>query len=826
MLWYRTIPKESPMAASNVKTTLTDQNMFKIYLKSAYRNLLKHKGFTFLNIAGLTFGLTACLLIGLFVRDEMQFDKYIPEGDRVHRVYYKITGEEGTSQIASTPPMFATALKQEFPEVEKTIRVLNNPNKDLFEVGEAKFYEEGGILAEPSFFDLFPLEFTYGSAVGALADPSSVVLSKEVAQKYFGQVNPIGQEITINKELYQVKGVFQNNPKFHLPISYIVPMAAANISEERMQSWDWYQFHNYVKLKEGADPEALQAKFQAYSRPFLKGDGQITYMPFLQPLHDIHLYSADFRHDMAAKGNITYVNALMITAFFILVIACFNFVNLSTAKSIKRAKEVGVRKTIGASRKQLMVQFVAESTFLTFISLVLAVLVSCLLLPLLNQFTEKQIVFDFLTNPIKLMLLLLLAVVVGVLAGFYPALVLSGYQPVKVLKGTFNGDSKPGKIPWLRHGLVVVQFSLSVLLIICAIVVRKQVTYLHNKELGFKKEQILFFPMRGERMSSNYETFKNELLQSPNVTAVTIGYGFPGDMFGDGMMTIPSKGEQKKLTQMMVDHDYIKTLGLELVAGRDFSKEMKTDAEHGFIINETAVRELGFAKPEQALGETLLWPTWRNPDLIKRGQVIGVVKDFHYKSLYDQVEPAVLQIYPEAYWKVAVKVKAAGIENAIADVKGVWSKFSPDYPLEYNFLDESFEKMYRSEEKLKSLLWIFTSMAIIVGCLGLFGLAAYAAERRTKEIGIRKVLGATEKSIVLLLSKDFVKLVLISIFLASPIAWYFMHQWLQDFAHRIDVSWWIFALAGLSTVTIALITVSFHAIKAAFRNPIKNLRTE
>ncbi len=800
--------------------------MFTTFFKIAKRNVLRHKTFSFLNIAGLTFGLTACILIGLFVQDEMQFDKFIPEGNRVHRVYYKVTGEEGTSQVASTPPMFATALKQEFPEVEKTLRILSMPNKELFEVGEAKFYEEGGLLAEPSFFNLFPLEFTYGSAVGALTDPSSVVLSGEVAQKYFGQVNPIGKEISINKELYQVKGVIQNNPMFHLSASYIIPLAAANISEERMQSWEWYQFHNYVKLKEGADPEALQAKFQVYTRPFLEGDGQTTYVPVFQPLHDIHLYSADFRHDVAARGNITYVKALTITAFFILAIACFNFVNLATAKSLKRAKEVGVRKTIGASRKQLMVQFIAEAIFLTLISLILSILISWLLLPLLNQFTEKQIAFDLLTNPVYLVLLLLLAVVVGVLAGFYPALVLSGYQAVKVLKGTFNGGSKPGKIPWLRHGLVVVQFSLSVLLIICAIVVRNQVTYLHNKELGFKKEQILFFPMRGERMSASYETFKNELLQSTHVTAVSIGYGFPGDMFGDGMMTIPSKGEQKKLTQMMVDHDYINTLGLELVAGRDFSKEMKTDAEQSFIINETAVRELGLGTPEQALGETLLWPTWRNPDLIKRGQVIGVVKDFHYKSLYDQVEPAVLQIYPEAYWKVAVKVKAAGIKNAIADVEGVWNKFSPDFPLEYSFLDESFEKMYKAEDKLKSLLWIFTGMAIFVGCLGLFGLAAYAAERRTKEIGIRKVLGATKKSIVLLLSKDFVKLVLIAILVASPIAWYFMNDWLQDFAYRINIGWRVFAIAGLTAVSIALLTVGFHALKAALKNPVGNLRTE
>ncbi|WP_224998670.1 ABC transporter permease [Cesiribacter sp. SM1] len=800
--------------------------MYSSFLKTAIRNVIRHKAFSFLNIAGLTFGLTACILIGLFVQDEMQFDKFIPEGSRIHRVYYQITTEEGTSQVATTPPMFATALQQEFPEVENTLRVLNNPNKELFEVGDTKLYEEGGILAEQNFFEIFPLQLTYGSAVAALEDPNSVVISQELARKYFGDKNPVGKKITISKSPFQVSGVFQNNPKFHLPITYIFPLVAAGIAEERMQSWDWYSFNNYVKLKQGADVEGLQAKFQRYTQPFLQGDETTTYLPLFQPLHDIHLYSADFRYDMAVRGNIIYVKALIVTALFILVIACFNFVNLATAKSLQRAKEVGVRKTIGANRSQLMVQFILETIFLTLISVVLATLFAWLFLPLLNQFTEKQIAFDLLADPMNVLLLLLLAVLVGVLAGFYPALVLSGFQPVKVLKGTFSGDSRPGKTPWLRHGLVVIQFSLSVLLIISAIVVRRQVTYLHSKELGFEKEQIMFFPMRGERMSSNVETFKNELLQSPFIEGVTVGYGFPGDMFGDGMMTVPGKGEQKKATQLMVDHDYIKTLGLELVAGRDFSREMKTDKDHGFIINETAVKELGLGTPEQALGETLLWPTWRNADSVKRGQVIGVVKDFHYKSLYERVEPAVLQIYPQAYWKVAVKIKAAGIEKALPYVKEVWEKFSPEYPLEYNFLDESFDKMYKAEDKLRSLLWIFSGVAIFVGCLGLFGLAAYAAERRTKEIGIRKVLGASSQNIVLLLSGDFVKLVLISILIASPVAWYFMQQWLQDFAYRINISWWIFVVAGLSAIAIALVTVSFHAIRAALRNPVRNLRTE
>jgi putative ABC transport system permease protein len=522
------------------------------------------------------------------------------------------------------------------------------------------------------------------------------------------------------------------------------------------------------------------------------------------------------------------VKALTIICIFILLIACFNFVNLATAKSLQRAKEVGVRKTIGASKIHLILQFIGETILLVFISVIISVAVTYSLLPLLNQFTEKKIVFDLFTNPVFAFSLVGLTLLVGVLAGFYPALVLSGFQPIKVLKGPVVSEVTSGRIPWLRHGLVVIQFSLSVLLIISAIVVIRQVNYLHTKDLGFNKEQILFFPMRGENMKKNYSIFKNELSQATGVNAVSVGYGFPGDMFGDGLMTVHGKAGQEpvKATQLMVDEDYIKTLGLQLLAGRDFSKEMQSDKDEAFIINETAVKALGFGTPAKALGQTLLWPTWAKNDSLKKAQVVGVVKDFHFKSLYDVVEPAVLQIYPNAYSKVAVKLKTSEIDVALAHIKKIWSSFSPEYPIEYNFLDESFDQMYKADDKLKSLLSLFTIITIIVACLGLFGLAAYAAERRKKEMGIRKVLGSTVNGIVFLLSKDFLKLVLLALLVASPIAWYFMNQWLQDFAYRINIGWWAFVLAGMLALIIAFITISFQAIKAAVANPVKSLRSE
>jgi putative ABC transport system permease protein len=827
---YRTIGA----SAEYPSPSLLSINMLRNYFKIAFRNLAKHKSYSFINIAGLTLGLTACILISLFVWDEHQYDRFLADGDQVYRVYNEHVTNQGTNNMAVSPPMFTTTLQSDFPEVEKTARVMMTAEyKQLFEFGENKFYEQSGFFVDSTFFDLFPLSFKYGTPVKALDNPASIVISQEMAERLFGGKDPVGKIVAMNKHPYQVKGVFQKNPKFHLQFNFLVPIAALQIPAERMQSWVWSQFYNYVKVKKGTDIPALEEKFQRVvkqkSAPFIKVTNTKS-TPFFQPLKNIHLYSASFEFDMAQRGNITYVNALTIIAVFILLIACFNFVNLATAKSLQRAKEVGVRKTIGAGRKQLMMQFIGETTLLIFISLLLSVGLVSLGLPWLNSFTNKQITMGLFLNPVVVISMALSVIGLGILAGFYPALVLSGFKPVKVLNGSVSRQEEPGRIPWLRHGLVVVQFSLSVLLIISAIVVFKQVDYLNTKDLGFNKEQIMFFPMRGDNLEKNQESFKNELLHLPGIAAVSIGYGFPGDAVAGDEIIVPRKGENltQSATQLLVDYDYIKTLGLQVIAGRDFLKEMKTDQDQAFIINETAVKQLGFGTVEKAIGQTLAWHPWeaKDPDSLKIGKVIGVVKDFNYKSLYDKVQVAILQIYPPAYWKVAVKMQAKDVRNSVDNVQKVWDKFTPDYPIEYKFLDENFEQMYKSEDKLRSLLGIFTTIAIFIGCLGLFGLAAYTAEQRTKEIGVRKVLGASVSSIVGLLSKDFLKLVLIAIVIASPIAGYVMNQWLRDFAYKIDIEWWIFALAGLLAIGIALLTVSFQSIKAALMNPVTSLRSE
>jgi putative ABC transport system permease protein len=618
---------------------------------------------------------------------------------------------------------------------------------------------------------------------------------------------------------------------FHLDFHYLMSLPSAGIEPERMENWTWHQFYTYVKLKPGADVQQLQDKFQAHVKkeiyPTLTQVGS-SFLPFFQPLKDIHLKSADFTYDNAVRGNESYVNGLTIIAFFVLAIACFNFINLATARSFRRAREIGVRKVVGADRKQLVIQFIGETVLLSVLSMIIATIATLVILPFLNEFTGKSIHFNPFTDPLLGLSILAAGVLIGIIAGIYPAFVLSGFQPIKVLKSI-----KPtggGNLGWLRQGLVVVQFALSALLIVSSLIVYKQIKYLNTKDLGFNKEQVVFFQMRGD-VTAKLETFKSELKASPNVLSVTSGYGLPGDQYaGDGINIPGEDGDKEYSANVFIgDHDYIKTLGLKLVAGRDFSKDMATDVKEAFIINETAVKELGFGTPEKAIGQRLNWNEWAPTDTlnpVKKGKVIGVIRDFHYKSLHEKVTTSVIHIYPQVSFKIAVKLNTADIKNTIAFINDTWNKFSPGYPLDYKFMDDTYGKMYQAEENLGSLIWIFTIMAIFIGCMGLFGLAAFSAEQRIKEIGIRKVLGASVFSITALLSKSFVRLVFISSLIGFPLAWWAMNKWLQDFSYRITIGWWVFVVAGVAALAIALLTVSLQAIKAARANPIKNLRTE
>jgi putative ABC transport system permease protein len=806
--------------------------MFKNYLKTAIRNLLRYKGFAIINISSLTIGIIGCLVIGLFVWDEWQYDKKIPGGENVYRIYEQRKDNDNITYAAISAPAFASFLKRTYPEVDTTTRILMSIDKFLMEVGEKRNYEEKGWFVESSFFQIFPLKFSKGDPATALTEPKTIVLTEELAKKYFNNEDPINKTLYIDKDTVTVKGVLAKLPDhFHLDFHYLVSLQTTGIPKERMEKWTWHQFYTYVKIKPGTNVQQLQDKFQAHMKkeifPTLTQAGS-TFLPFFQPLKDIHLKSADFIYDNAVRGNQTYIKALTIIALFVLVIACFNFVNLATARSFRRAKEIGVRKVIGAERKQLIIQFIGETILLSVLSMLLAIVGTFLIVPLLNQFTGKSIQFNPFANPILGLIILTAGIVIGMVAGIYPALVLSGFQPIKVLKNMKLIGSGSGA--WLRQALVVIQFSLSVLLIVSTTIVYRQTQFLNKTDVGFNKEQVVYFQVRGD-LEKNLEAFKSELTRSPDIVSITSGYGLPGDLYaGDGVTTTGADGEKDRSANVFIgDHDYAKTLGLRIIAGRDFSKDMATDENEAFLINETAVKEWGFGTPEKAIGQKISWDKWSPKDTlnkVKRGKVIGVVEDFHYKSLHEKVTASVIQIYPQVVFAVAVKLKTADIKNTIAYINNVWGKFVPEFPLDYKFMDETYATMYKAEAKLSDLLWIFTIMAIVVGCMGLFGLAAFSAEQRTKELGIRKVLGANAFDIVGLLSKNFLVLVMIASLIAFPIAWWAMNSWLKDFPYRVNISWWVFGIAIIAALAIALLTVSFQAIKAALTNPVKSLRTE
>jgi putative ABC transport system permease protein len=806
--------------------------MFRNYFKIALRNLVRYKGFSFINILGLAIGITGCLLIGLFVWDELQYDKFVKDGDKIYRIYQQSVTDAGTNALANTPPVFAPYMQQQFPEVEGTTRMVLWNGKMLMERGANRAYEEKGLIADSTFFSMFPLKFLKGDAKTALEDPLSVVITEEVAKRYFGSEDPIGKVLKLDKTDFAVKGVLASIPEhFHLSFNYILPMSAAGVPADRMESWGWNQFFTYVKLKEGAHVAALQNKLQeaVKKQAIASGETDQPSLPYFQTLQDIHLSSANFEYDNAKRGNATYVKGLTIIAIFVLLIACFNFINLATARSFRRAKEIGVRKVIGADRKQLIFQFTGETILISFIAIIIAVVATLLILPALNNFTGKAISFNPVTNPLLGLLIIGVALLIGILSGIYPALIMSGFQPIKVLKGLKPTGGSTSSSATLRQGLVIVQFALSALLIVCTVIVYRQMNFLHQKDLGFNKEQILYFDVRSG-VAEKVEVFKNELKRSGGVVSVTGGYGLPGDQLATDGIIVPGKdeGKEQSAIQLLVDHDYIKTMGAQVIAGRDFSRDFATDVDEAFIINETAVKELGFGTPQAALGKPLHWNKWEPDSLnpIKKGKVIGIVKDFHVKSLHEKLSTTIMHIYPEVLVKIAVKVKTTELPATISFIKTTWNKFSPDYPLDYKFLDENFAAMYGSEDKLSTLLWIFTVMAIFVGCMGLFGLAAFSAEQRVKEIGIRKVLGASVLNIVAMLSKTFLKPVAIASLIAFPIAWWAMNSWLQDFEYRITISWWVFVIAGIAALLIALITVSFQSIKAATANPVKNLRSE
>lgn len=799
--------------------------MRQFFFASALRNIAKHKAFSALNIVGLSIGIALSILIFLFVIDEKSYDRQYTGSDQIYRSFYHIYKPEGTEIVATTPPTFPTVLEK-FPEVESCTRMLTIKSLLLFEVGDKRIYESNGAYVDSNFFSIFDIDFVRGNAGTSLNLPTNIIINEELAQRNFGTVDALGKIIEVNNEAFSVTGVIKKIQHSHLKLSYVLPLSASGIPAERLNEWGWYGFTNYVKLKPDARPEILEKKFQPYVNASVNKEKGTVFTAHFQPLEKIHLYSADFKYDVSERGNITYVNALLAIGLFILLIACFNFINLSTVRSLRRAKEVGIKKTLGADRTQLFVQFMFESVLIIIISTIVAVSLAVVALPSLNWFAGKELSVNALFSAKMAATIIGLIITVALLAGAYPAIALSKFRPVEVLKGGHETGQRNRSVPWVRNGLVVVQFALSVLLIICSVTVTKQVNYMQSKDLGFNDDQILLFNMRGETMRQNANTLKNEISQISAVRGVSVGYGFPGDMFGDGEITVTGTNTKVKSVLLMADEQYIPTLGLTLLQGRNFNSKLPTDADNAFIINETAVTAMGLQNAKSALGKRISWPTWRNSDSLKSGSIVGVVKDFHYKSVHDKIEPVVMMIYPPAASKVAVKLSGDKMESSIQQILQIWNKLSPDYPLDYVFLDDTFQKMYEAERKLKSLLSVFTGLAVSVACLGLLGLAAYSAQRRRKEISIRKVLGASSLRVAVMLTLELIKLVCISLLIATPIAWKIMSSWLTDFSYRITQDISIFGLAAFIALMVATLTVGTQALKAAMTTPIKNLKQD
>jgi putative ABC transport system permease protein len=798
--------------------------MFKNNIKTAFRSLLKNKVFTFLNVAGLALGITTCLIIVLYVVDEFSFDKYNLKSDRIFRVNTDIKYGDNATSRAIAAPAIAQALVSQFPEVEKAVRLL--PDGALIKKGNEFIREDKVVYCDSSIFDVFTLPMIEGDPKTALSEPNSVVITESAALKYFTRTNVVGQNLIFfhDSVIHKITAVIHDVPKqSHFQFDILVSMQPVEASKEIAFN-AIYPFSTYILLRPGSNYKNLEAKFPALLKEHLgfladmeKGGDYIKIN--LTPLKDIHLKS-NRTNELGKNGNIQYLNIFSIIAVFILLIACINFINLSTARSANRAREVGVRKVLGSSRKNLTILFLCESFIITIAATVLAVFSTWLLLPLFNQLSEKNLSLYKEGIPCLISSLLAVVIVVGLFAGAYPAFFLSSFQPVQVLKGKLSSGFKRSKT---RNLLVVFQFALSIFMIIGTIVIYNQLHFIQNKDLGFKRSQSFVIKHINELDGDLPAIFQQEIKKSPSVKDASLSSFLPtGGRRWINFLTIKETGIQVQLWP--VDANYVNVMGMKIAKGRNFSNKLATDSA-GIIINETAAKMLGIEKDPLNQAVSLGKINYN---------VIAVVKDFNFSSLRDNINPLAMVLMTSVMKKyegdgadnLIVSVNTANIPLLLSQVETKWKALSNNKQFDYSFMDEDFDSIYRSEQRMGKLFIIFTSLTIIIACLGLFGLAAYGAEQRTKEISIRKVLGANVSTIVALLSKDFIKQVIVSIFIAIPFGWLAMQTWLRGFAYRINIQWWVLCIASLAAIIIALITISFQSIKAANSNPVKYLRSE
>jgi len=809
--------------------------MFKNYFKIAFRNLWKNKGYSAINIIGLAMGIATCLLISLYVLDELSYDQFNKNADRIYRINadIKFGGEE--QKLAVCPDPMAFTMVKDYPEVENAVR-FRNYGPSLVKKGNENIKENRVIFADSTLFDVFTLPMIAGNPKKALTEPNTVVITENIANKYFNSINVVGKTLRFdNKTDYKITGVIKFIPEnSHFNFDFFV--ALAGVEEAHQNIWLSFNFNTYLLLRKDADVTSFKRKFDDVLKKYMfpqalellkinaddfKKSGNYVNLSLI-PLTDIHLHS-DRIAELAPNSDVQVVYIFSIIAIFILLVACVNFMNLSTARSANRAKEVGIRKVLGTQRKSLISQFLTEAVLMSLIAFVFAIAIALLLLPYLNQLALKNLTLSLKQHPFLLPTLIGFAVIVGLLAGSYPALYLSAFRPIQVLKGTLAGGFKRS---YLRSSLVVFQFFISIVLIIATIIIYNQLNYIRNKKLGFNKEQVILV-RDAYALGKQTETFKQEVLNLPEIISGTKSGYLPVSNSGRDNESLFPEGHienDKAVSSQLwtVDQDYVKTMGMQVVNGRDFSKDFPTDSS-AIILNETAVRLFGFTG--NPIGRKVTELIDLNAKTTRDYTVIGVVKNFNFESLRQNIGSLCMKIGNDR-GTISFRMKTADVAQTINRIKTTWKSIAPNEPFTYSFLNDEFESMYHSEQRSGKIFISFAVLAILIACLGLFGLAAYAAEQRTKEIGIRKVLGATVSNIVSMLSKDFLKLVVIASVIAFPVAWWFMNKWLEDFVYRININWWVFVLASFVSIFIAIITVSFQAIKAALTNPVKNLRTE
>lgn len=796
--------------------------MLKTYFKIAWRNISKNKLYSSINILGLTIGITASILIGVYIMHELSYDKFNVNADRIALVTMEYGGNGEVNTAVTTGTKVGPQFKRSFPSVEDYVRTMKS--SAVLKVGDKLFEENNFLYADASLFNIFSFDLLEGNKATALNTTDKIVLSKSFAEKYFGNEDALNKTVIIRDKAYTVSAVMKDIPQ-NSQLRFDCAIAFQNLGKQvAEEQWWTANYLTYLLLHNKEQLSGLQQQVVAYmqtsevkSQARLDNGSYLTY--HLEPLTKFHLYSS-----FSADGSITYVYMFGIVALLILVIACVNYTNLSTAQSAGRSAEVGMRKVMGASKKQLFWQFIGESLVLTTVATFLAYALSAFLIPYFNQVTGKQFTTGVLMQPSIVLLLLLIVVIVSVLAGAYPALILSGAVVIDVLKKGFNFS---GGSNTFRRTLIVVQFAISVFLVTYTIIVLQQMKFIRSKDLGYDKEHVLILPV-DTKMLHDYTSLKQAIQMQPNVESVSGGYESPAYVnWGDGISSDEGVGKKSiSITGLPVDLDFTKTLNMKLVAGRDFQQNdfalmdtsnNRANYRNSFILNEAAVKALGWT-PEQAIGKTI--------SKGEQGPVVGVVKNFHFQSFHQNIGPLVMFLDDDLVREFYIRIKPGNVAATISSLEQLWKQRVPHRPFEYHFLDEDYNNLYTAEQRTSLLFSIAAGLAIVLACLGLFGLAAFNTIKRTKEIGIRKVLGANLVDIAWLLSTDFIKLVAFGIIIALPVAWYVSNRWLQDFAFRIPVHMWVFLVTALGSVLIALATVSYHSIKASLMNPVNSLKTE